>query len=206
MKVLGSIVCVALPLLAGAIGGIASRSAPAFYAQLVKPEWAPPPWLFGPVWTVLYLMMGLRRCGDVRSHAELDAVAAESGTALVSNRKRTAGFPAGRKESRKLVAHTGFESDHVSTHATAPGPDGQVSGWKGASLYRRTPRWRRRRDIDVTVVSMSAVSVVGTSRRCAPFDASAKRMKRIARMTSSVTQPGVPLFAGAAGETRTGGW
>ena len=43
MKVLGSIVSVALPLLVGAIGGIASRSAPAFYAQLVKPQWAPPP-------------------------------------------------------------------------------------------------------------------------------------------------------------------
>lgn len=55
----GSIVCVALPLLAGAIGGIASASAPVFYGQLVKPEWAPPPSLFGPVWTVLYLMMGI---------------------------------------------------------------------------------------------------------------------------------------------------
>ncbi|HEX6100403.1 MAG TPA: TspO/MBR family protein [Thermoanaerobaculia bacterium] len=59
MKVLGSIVWVALPLLAGAMGGIASTSAPAFYAQLLKPAWAPPPWLFGPVWTVLYLMMGI---------------------------------------------------------------------------------------------------------------------------------------------------
>lgn len=59
MKVFGSIVCVALPLLAGAIGGIASASAPVFYGQLVKPEWAPPPSLFGPVWTVLYLMMGI---------------------------------------------------------------------------------------------------------------------------------------------------
>ena len=59
VKVLGSILWVALPLLAGAIGGIASAGAPAFYAQLVKPEWAPPPWLFGPVWTVLYFMMGI---------------------------------------------------------------------------------------------------------------------------------------------------
>jgi hypothetical protein len=59
VKVLGSIVWVALPLLTGAIGGIASKSAPTFYAQLVKPEWAPPPWLFGPVWTALYLLMGI---------------------------------------------------------------------------------------------------------------------------------------------------
>ena len=28
-----------------------------YYASLAKPAWAPPPWIFGPVWTLLYLMM-----------------------------------------------------------------------------------------------------------------------------------------------------
>ena len=43
----------------GAIGAIASVNAGDFYGQLLQPSWAPPAWLFGPVWTVLYILMGL---------------------------------------------------------------------------------------------------------------------------------------------------
>ncbi len=30
-----------------------------WYAHLIKPEWSPPGWLFGPVWSVLYLIIAV---------------------------------------------------------------------------------------------------------------------------------------------------
>jgi tryptophan-rich sensory protein len=30
-----------------------------WYSQLLKPEWAPPAWLFGPVWSVLYVLIAI---------------------------------------------------------------------------------------------------------------------------------------------------
>lgn len=47
-----------LIVLAAAVGGYASASVGTFYRQLVRPGWAPPGWLFTPVWIVLHLMMG----------------------------------------------------------------------------------------------------------------------------------------------------
>jgi len=50
---------IALAAVAGAVGAFASRNAADFYGALVKPAWAPPEWLFGPVWSALYLLMGV---------------------------------------------------------------------------------------------------------------------------------------------------
>lgn len=49
----------ALVTVAAALGGLASRDAGSFYGALERPAWAPPAWLFGPVWTTLYLLMGV---------------------------------------------------------------------------------------------------------------------------------------------------
>lgn len=57
-QVLGLLGWLLLCFAAAAIGAVASSDAGAFYGQLVRPGWAPPGWLFAPVWTVLYILMG----------------------------------------------------------------------------------------------------------------------------------------------------
>ena len=44
---------------AAAIGSAASIEAGPFYTALVRPDWAPPAWLFGPVWTAQYALMAI---------------------------------------------------------------------------------------------------------------------------------------------------
>lgn len=58
-RALGLAGWLALTFVAAAVGAIASMEAPAFYAQLDKPGWAPPAAVFGPVWSLLYTLMGV---------------------------------------------------------------------------------------------------------------------------------------------------
>jgi translocator protein len=47
-------------LAAGFIGSIfTTASIPTWYATLEKPSFNPPNWLFGPVWTILFILMGI---------------------------------------------------------------------------------------------------------------------------------------------------
>ena len=56
---LGLIAWLVLSFAASFIGAIASFQASSFYGMLSQPPWAPPPWLFGPVWSLLYAMMAV---------------------------------------------------------------------------------------------------------------------------------------------------
>ena len=49
-----------LCLAVGSIGGFATQSSiETWYSTLNKPSWNPPNWVFAPVWTLLYIMMGI---------------------------------------------------------------------------------------------------------------------------------------------------
>lgn len=58
-QVLGLFGWVVLAFVAAAVGSLATLNAQGFYQQLSRPDWAPPAWIFGPVWSVLYLLMGI---------------------------------------------------------------------------------------------------------------------------------------------------
>jgi translocator protein len=67
-QILGLASWVLLAFATAAIGAIASIDAQTFYAELTRPSWAPPAWLFGPVWTVLYAMMAVSAWWVWRAH------------------------------------------------------------------------------------------------------------------------------------------
>ncbi len=60
MEIFRLLICVAICLSAGFIGSIfTTPSIPGWYAGLNKPPFTPPNWIFGPVWTTLYVLMGI---------------------------------------------------------------------------------------------------------------------------------------------------
>lgn len=54
------LIAVAIPVLIGFTASMFTRpEIPGWYATLNKPSWNPPSWLFAPVWTTLYILMGI---------------------------------------------------------------------------------------------------------------------------------------------------
>ena len=59
-KYLKLFVSLLLPQIAGGLGAFFTlTSVQSWYLTLNKPSWNPPSWLFGPVWTTLYVLMGI---------------------------------------------------------------------------------------------------------------------------------------------------
>lgn len=54
------ILCILVCLGAAGIGSLLTTTALSpWYASLRKPSWTPPNWLFGPVWTILFIAMAI---------------------------------------------------------------------------------------------------------------------------------------------------
>ena len=62
-----------------ALAAWASSDAETFYANLVKPSWAPPAGVFGPVWTVLYVLMAVAAWLVWRARGSIELVGAQLG-------------------------------------------------------------------------------------------------------------------------------
>lgn len=59
IQILGLLAWLITVFAASSIGALASINASEFYAALAQPGWAPPPSVFGPVWSLLYALMGI---------------------------------------------------------------------------------------------------------------------------------------------------
>jgi len=54
------IIAIAIPLIVGGTSGFfTATGVESWYQTIARPTWNPPGWLFGPVWTTLYVMMGI---------------------------------------------------------------------------------------------------------------------------------------------------
>jgi benzodiazapine receptor len=58
-QIIGLALWLLITFIAAAVGSVASVDAGSFYTQLTRPNWAPPPAVFAPVWALLYVLMGI---------------------------------------------------------------------------------------------------------------------------------------------------
>jgi steroid 5-alpha reductase family enzyme/tryptophan-rich sensory protein len=71
----GLLLSISACLSAGFIGSFFTfTSIGSWYSTLNKPFFNPPNWLFGPVWTILYILMGISLYLAIKNHADKNAI------------------------------------------------------------------------------------------------------------------------------------
>lgn len=59
-KIITAVLCIAICMLFAFAGSLFTPVAGSwYYTTLIRPSWNPPDWLFPPVWTLLFVLMGL---------------------------------------------------------------------------------------------------------------------------------------------------
>ena len=54
------LISILIPMIFGAVGGLlTNKSVKTWYPGIAKPSFNPPDWLFGPVWSVLFIIIGI---------------------------------------------------------------------------------------------------------------------------------------------------
>ena len=101
------------PLVLGtAVGLITNASGQTWYRRLAKPSWTPPDGVFGPVWTVLYLLMGLALVLVVRDR-QAEPRVTDGGGALVDAGNRPDTETVASRRTRSNLALGAFATQLV---------------------------------------------------------------------------------------------
>ena len=66
--------CIAIPLLVGGLASFLTRGGMDVFMQLNQPPLSPPGWVFGVVWTILYILMGVSCYLVIQSGAEEEEI------------------------------------------------------------------------------------------------------------------------------------
>ncbi|MGP8066174.1 MAG: TspO/MBR family protein [Acidimicrobiales bacterium] len=128
-RVRALLAAVAGSTLTAAVGALGARRAPTVYKHLDKPGWAPPPSVFGPVWTVLYGLMAAAVYRAWRSNPERSAgLVALHGGQLALNASWPWAFFSVRSRTAALAVVAALDAAVVAEVIVAGRRD-RVAGW-----------------------------------------------------------------------------